>query len=176
MDFNKLIIGRHSSYVFDRIADQPEHKAYCFGIVNNNNHITYLNYLNKSNIDNCHKQHDYQHQVSNEYQLDMDNQLNPETNNLFPCRLSLSLVLVDRGRNLKGDCKMKKSRRDQIIEILLERGYKEVESRSRKYRQFTKDENKKYIFVGRRGAVRYGKTVTGSVNIAYQFERFNNIS
>ena len=99
MDFNKLI-GRSRGYVFDGLDNQrrpsdyvfglladhhrPEHKAYRLGIINIDSHITYVNYLNKSNIDNCHKQHNYQHQVSNEYQHDMDNQLNSETNNLFP--------------------------------------------------------------------------------------------
>lgn len=57
MTISKLIdIAR--CYVFSRVNHHlamATDKTYYHGIINTDSHITFYNYLNKSNIDNCNK-------------------------------------------------------------------------------------------------------------------------
>lgn len=60
---------------------------------------------------------------------------------------------------------MKKSRSERIIEMLLGEGSREVPSKSRKYRTFTRHGRTGYYFIGRNGALRSGETVSQSVSL-----------
>lgn len=65
---------------------------------------------------------------------------------------------------------MAQTKRDKIIERLLAAGCKEVESRSRKYRTFTRNSHQDlfpYWFVGKNGALRTGKNATDSVSVTH---------
>ena len=48
-------------------------------------------------------------------------------------------------------------------------GWKKVESKSGKYKTFEKDGYNK-LFIGRKGAIRYGKNSSSSRNVAPTFE------
>lgn len=62
---------------------------------------------------------------------------------------------------------MKKTRQEIIIERLLQSGCVEEVSRSKKYRQFKKPGQKNdYYFVGKNGALRTGKNISGSISLA----------
>lgn len=53
----------------------------------------------------------------------------------------------------------------KVIDRLVELGWSEVASRSRKYRTFRKEEKQPFfVFVGKKGALRKGKTVTDSMS------------
>ena len=52
--------------------------------------------------------------------------------------------------------------KEKLIAALKARGFKAVESRTRKYEVF-KGDGDKLIFVGKAGALRIGKTVTDSI-------------
>ena len=60
---------------------------------------------------------------------------------------------------------MKKTKTDKIVEILLAKGCKEIESKSRKYRKFERPEKTDYYFVGKNGALRVGKNIGDSVSL-----------
>lgn len=55
------------------------------------------------------------------------------------------------------------TKRERVIAVLQAEGSREVPSKSRKYRQFTSDDPNQYYWVGKCGACRYGRTVTGSI-------------
>jgi hypothetical protein len=63
----------------------------------------------------------------------------------------------------------KQTKQERIAEYFLKGGLKEIiPSKSRKYRQFEKHDKvlgKKNYWVGRNGAVRYGKTVSKSISL-----------
>ena len=66
---------------------------------------------------------------------------------------------------------MKKTER--IIEYFISKGAKEVlPSKSRKYRQFTSLLGKTFIWIGKAGAVRVGKTSSNSISITHKFNKF----
>ena len=58
--------------------------------------------------------------------------------------------------------KLKKS--EKVINLLLEKGCKEIKSKS-KYKQFTRPGRNDFYFVGRAGALRTGKTASKSTSL-----------
>lgn len=59
--------------------------------------------------------------------------------------------------------------RDRIVAALLARGEKELPSKSRKYRTFTRTHGGTqhgFYFVGKLGALRFGQTSTGSIALS----------
>jgi len=63
---------------------------------------------------------------------------------------------------------MKKS--DAVVKCLLGRNFKEISSKSRKYRTFESPSGKLY-FVGRSGALRTGKSSSDSISITSSINR-----
>lgn len=61
---------------------------------------------------------------------------------------------------------MKKTLADKVIDFLIEKGMKEVPSKSRKYRTFSPPNRDDFYFVGKKGAVRVGKTSSKSFSIS----------
>jgi len=61
---------------------------------------------------------------------------------------------------------MKFTRQDTIARFLTLKGYHEVSCKSRKYRQFTKPGYHWSYFLGNAGAVRKGKTSSGSISVS----------
>ena len=59
----------------------------------------------------------------------------------------------------------KKTRAEYVVDILKRNGWKEVRSRSRKYRAFQHNDYPYMYFVGKHGALRRGKTVSDSVSV-----------
>jgi hypothetical protein len=60
----------------------------------------------------------------------------------------------------------KETKREKVVALLLDRGCAEVESNSRKYRTFKSPNSAdKYYFVGRKGALRFGKNVSNSSSL-----------
>lgn len=51
---------------------------------------------------------------------------------------------------------------EDLVRVLLENGYEEKEHRSKKYRKFSKKGSELAFFVGKRGALRFGKVATNS--------------
>lgn len=62
----------------------------------------------------------------------------------------------------------------QIVDKLLELGWSETTSRSRKYRVFTKEGKPDNVYVGVKGALRKGRTVTTSFSYEPQKFLFGN--
>ena len=56
-------------------------------------------------------------------------------------------------------------KRDKIIEYLIKKGCKEVESKSGKYKKFSRPAREDFYFVGRNGALRAGKNVSKSISL-----------
>jgi len=56
-------------------------------------------------------------------------------------------------------------KQDKVIEFLKQKGCKEVESKSRKYRKFSRSTDEKFYFVGRNGALRAGKNISKSISL-----------
>lgn len=54
---------------------------------------------------------------------------------------------------------------EKIVAALLARGLKEVQARSKKYRQFTHPVKGKFYFVGKSGALRAGANIGDSVSL-----------
>ena len=62
------------------------------------------------------------------------------------------------------------TKREKVIARLVAAGCKEVPSKSRKYQTFTRNTNTDacpFWFVGKNGALRTGKTVSGSVSVTH---------
>jgi len=70
---------------------------------------------------------------------------------------------------------MAKRKRDKIADALAERGCIEVESRSRKYKQFMIPGRDNFYFVGKSGALRVGKTISNSISLTHVTEKIFNI-
>ncbi len=71
---------------------------------------------------------------------------------------------------------MRQTLQERIARYLVDgRGFREVESRSRKYRQFQAPGAESYYFVGRSGAVRSGRIVTNSSSITPQVQKHMKI-
>ena len=70
----------------------------------------------------------------------------------------------------------KQTKRDKVIALIVENGAVEVESRSRKYRTFTRTKGPSgcpFWFVGRKGALRTGKCSSGSYSVSsFMKERY----
>jgi len=69
---------------------------------------------------------------------------------------------------------MKETKTQRIIRYLLSKGSTEIiPSKSRKYRQFTFFDKRPDMFywVGKSGAVRYGKNSSGSFSISHKFSK-----
>ena len=60
---------------------------------------------------------------------------------------------------------MKRIKENKVIEILLAKGCKEIESKSRKYRKFDRPDKTDFYFVGHNGALRAGKNIGDSVSL-----------
>jgi len=56
-------------------------------------------------------------------------------------------------------------KREKVIEFLKQRGCKEVESKSGKYKKFSRPTRKDFYFVGRNGALRVGKNASQSISL-----------
>jgi len=56
----------------------------------------------------------------------------------------------------KGERKMKIKQQDAIVAYLLDVGYSELSTRSKKYRVFSRLENDSRVFVGKNGSFRWG--------------------
>ena len=59
-----------------------------------------------------------------------------------------------------------------ILRHIQDDGFTEVEGRSRKYRKFTKDAPTRigvFLFVGRKGAVRKGRSISNSISLTAHF-------
>lgn len=55
---------------------------------------------------------------------------------------------------------------ERVVTALLARGGKEVASKSRKYRQFTRtDKPEFFYFVGKKGALRTGRVASASISL-----------
>jgi hypothetical protein len=76
------------------------------------------------------------------------------------------MVSVVREKNTLGVYMGKMTKREKIVEGLVDKGYKEVPCRSGKYLQFTipfKPDT--FIFVGKKGAVRVGPCASKSYSV-----------
>ena len=58
-----------------------------------------------------------------------------------------------------------------IINFIKSKGYKEIASKSRKYRTFKHDNSDLLVFIGKRGAVRKGKTSSQSISITENIKK-----
>jgi hypothetical protein len=60
---------------------------------------------------------------------------------------------------------MAKTIAEKLATVLLAQGYKELESRTRKYRTFQKEGESEKLFVGKSGALRKGTNSSSSLSI-----------
>lgn len=59
--------------------------------------------------------------------------------------------------------------KDKVIQFLLAQGYKEVASQNKKYQKFAKLGQDNFLFVGSKGAVRIGKSISDSYSVSGMF-------
>lgn len=62
---------------------------------------------------------------------------------------------------------VKPTKQTQVCDKLSELGYKEVKSKSAKYRTFDRT-NGEFYFVGRNGSLRTGKHISDSFSVSYK--------
>jgi hypothetical protein len=65
---------------------------------------------------------------------------------------------------------MARTQQDRLAEALINRGFREVQGRSKKFRTFTKDD-KMFYFVGKAGALRRGATLTDSFSHTFSKDK-----
>lgn len=63
---------------------------------------------------------------------------------------------------------------ERIVAKMLEMGYQELISPSKKYRKFTSDKPDRFYWVGKMGAVRKGKTSTNSLSVSDHWYKMIN--
>lgn len=66
---------------------------------------------------------------------------------------------------------MAKTLREQYTAGILKLGYRQVESRGKKFQEFRREGEPGAFFLGRNGAVRHGRTLTESVSALPQTKR-----
>ena len=63
----------------------------------------------------------------------------------------------------------KMNKQDSISQQLLDMGFKEIQGRATRYRVFERPELSRKLYIGRRGAIRYGKTLDTSISMSDNF-------
>lgn len=63
---------------------------------------------------------------------------------------------------------------EKTANVLKSMGYQEIESPSRKFRKFEHREHGRILWLGRKGAVRSGKTLTASWSVTDKVKKYVN--
>ncbi len=64
---------------------------------------------------------------------------------------------------------------EKTIDWLISKGYKEIQSNSKKYRKFTHTKPDRFFFVGKHGALRVGRNISESISITDRIQALNDI-
>ena len=64
---------------------------------------------------------------------------------------------------------MKMNKQDSISQQLLDMGFKEIQGRATRYRVFERPELSRKLYIGRRGAIRYGFNLARSISMNDNF-------
>jgi len=64
---------------------------------------------------------------------------------------------------------MEKKKQERAIEILIKNGFKEVESHSKKYRVMRHPSISKNFYIGKKGAIRFGFSISDSISLTSRF-------
>jgi len=59
----------------------------------------------------------------------------------------------------------KMNKQDSISQQLLDMGFKEIQGRATRYRVFERPELSRKLYIGRRGAIRYGVNLATSISM-----------
>lgn len=56
-------------------------------------------------------------------------------------------------------------KRDKVAALLIQKGFEEIQSNSRKYRRFTSNRPDHFFFLGKAAGLRYGRNVSTSRSV-----------